>query len=65
MLQWKKDLKAVLDNPDYIEEKIEAIQKELTHENPNTNYLREKVASINKWLGEIDLARKRKLEGVM
>jgi hypothetical protein len=21
MLQWKKDLKAVLDNPDYIEEK--------------------------------------------
>jgi hypothetical protein len=55
----------MLDNPDYIEEKIEAIQKELTHENPNTNYLREKVTSINKWLGEIDLARKRKLEGVM
>jgi len=65
ILQWKKDLKAVMDNPDYIEEKIGAIQKELKKENPNTDYLREKVRSINHWLDEIDLAKKRSLDKVM
>jgi hypothetical protein len=58
-LQWKRNLKAVMDNPNYIEEKIGAIQKELQKNDPNTDYLREKVKLIEKWLDEIDLAKKR------
>lgn len=58
-LQWKKNLKRVGDNANYIELNIYAITKELKKNNPDTKYLRSKVNSINEWLGEIDLARER------
>lgn len=66
MLQWKKNLKAVGDNPNYIEDKIASIQKELKKDRPWTPYLREKAEKILEWIDEIELAEKRaKLKGVM
>lgn len=54
MLAWKKSLKAVADNPDYIEWNIEAIQKELELQNPDTAYLRQKAKNILLWIDEIN-----------
>ena len=59
LLAWKASLKAVGDNPDYIEEKISAIQKALNKNDPDTGYIREKVDSIRKWLYEIDQFHQR------
>lgn len=59
MLTWKAELKAVGDNPNYIEEQIKAIQLELKLNRPNTSYLASKVNNINVWLVEIDLAKDR------
>lgn len=59
MLEWKKQLSAIADNPDYIEQNIKAIQIELQHQHPDTKYLASKVRNIKTWLGEIDLARER------
>jgi len=54
MLYWKKKLKEVADNPNYIEQNIKAIQKELKKQHPDTAYMRQKVRNIELWLGEID-----------
>lgn len=62
MLQWKANLKAVGDNPDYIEDKIASIQKELKKDRPFTPYLREKAEKILEWVDEIDLAERRARE---
>jgi len=51
---WKKSLRKVHDNPDYIELQVKAIMKELRKNNPDTNYLREKTKHIDDWLDEID-----------
>ncbi|RLG27216.1 hypothetical protein DRN76_00005 [Methanosarcinales archaeon] len=56
MLEWKKNLIAVADNPDYIEEQWVAIKKELGRERPETSYLRQKMKLMLEWTDEIDLA---------
>lgn len=58
-LAWKRELSDVMDNPDYIEEKVKAMLSELKREHPNTAYLREKLMQMNEWTHEIDLAHKR------
>jgi len=62
MLTWKQELQAVMDNPDYIEENIKAVQEELKHERPNTEYLRSKIRNMELWTHEIDLAADRARE---
>lgn len=62
MLAWKQNLKAVADNPDYIELQISAIEEELKSNRPDTKYLRSRVRNIEEWLGEIDLAERRAIE---
>lgn len=62
MLAWKQNLQAIMDNPDYIELQISAIEQELESNRPDTKYLRSKVRNIEEWLGEIDLAEKRAIE---
>lgn len=59
MLAWKRELKDVMDNPDYIEEKMKAMKAMLKRQHPDTAYLREKIAQMNEWTHEIDLAHKR------
>ena len=56
---WKQNLIAVMDNPDYIEENIYAITKELKKDIVDTKYLHSKVKNIDDWLQEIDLANER------
>jgi hypothetical protein len=51
-----------MDNPNYIEEQMVAINKELKEENPDTSYLREKIEKMERWTHEIDLAEKRAKE---
>jgi hypothetical protein len=58
-LAWKRELSAVMDNPDWIEEKMDAIKMELKKEHPDTRYLREKIKSMETWTHEIDLAHER------
>lgn len=62
MLAWKQNLQAIMDNPDYIELQISAIEQELESNRPDTKYLRSKVRCIEEWLGEIDLAERRAIE---
>lgn len=62
MLAWKKELSNVMDNPNWIEEKMDAIKLELKKEHPDTRYLREKIKSIEQWTHEIDLAHHRARE---
>jgi len=61
-LAWKKNLTAIMDNPNFIELQIEAIETELKSNRPDTRYLRSKVRNIGEWLGEIDLAERRAIE---
>lgn len=66
MLAWKKELSDVMDNPDWIEEKMRDIKEILESEHPDTNRLREKIKSMEQWTHEIDLAHDRaKLGGVV
>jgi mRNA-degrading endonuclease YafQ of YafQ-DinJ toxin-antitoxin module len=65
MKKWKKDLKAVADNPNFIEENIKAIKKELKHNYPQPRYLREKVRNINTWIDEIEKFNTPKLAKVI
>jgi hypothetical protein len=58
-LKWKKNLKAVGDNANWIEQNMVAIAKELKKSQPDTGYLRSKVKNIGEWLDEIDLANRR------
>jgi len=55
LLAWKQSLKKVMDNPDYIEWNIVAINKELRKDDPDVGYLKSKVSNINKWLDEIEM----------
>ena len=57
--QWKKNLKAVGDNAQYIEQNMVAIANELKKNDPDTKYLHSKVRNIGDWLHEIDLAKER------
>jgi len=57
---WKKSLRAVADNPDWIFENMNAIEKELKYDNPNISYLREKHAHIGEWIDEIEKFHSRK-----
>lgn len=59
MRKWKRNLKVIGSNPDYIELNIKAIQKELKKEQPDTSYLSSKISNIKLWLSEIDLANQR------
>jgi hypothetical protein len=54
MLKWKMILKSKMDNPDFIEWNIEAIQKELKQNYPDPAYLRQKTRNINEWIDEIE-----------
>jgi hypothetical protein len=54
LLAWKASLKKVGDNPDYIEQNMSAIMKELHKNDPDTSYIKSKVGLISEWLGEID-----------
>jgi hypothetical protein len=58
-LIWKRQLKNIHDNPNYIEENIKAIQHELKNNQPSTAYLRQKVNNIELWISEIELAAQR------
>jgi len=50
---WKKSLKEVADNPDYIFEEMDALKKELKYDNPDPSYMKEKVRHIDQWVDEI------------
>jgi hypothetical protein len=65
MRKWKKDLRAVADNPNFIEENIKAIKKELKHNYPQPSYLREKTRNINTWIDEIEKFNTPKLAKVI
>jgi len=66
MLAWKKELKAVMDNPDYIEWQMRDIKENLKRQHPDTHLLRESIRHMNEWTHEIDLAHNRaKLQGVV
>ena len=51
---WKKSLREVADNPNWIFENLDAIKKELNYDNPNISYLREKHRHIGEWIDEIE-----------
>ena len=54
-LAWKKSLREVADNPDWIFTNLDAIEKELqTKNHPDLNYLRSKVSNVNDWFDEIE-----------
>jgi len=54
LVAWKQSLKAVHDNPHYIEWNINAMEKELQKDNPDVGYLRQKVQNISEWIDEIE-----------
>jgi hypothetical protein len=51
---WKTSLRDVADNPDWIFDNMDAMKKELNHDNPDMSYLREKYRHIGEWLDEIE-----------
>jgi hypothetical protein len=53
-LEWKRSLRSVADNPDYIFEEMKGMSKELHHNNPSIEYLREKHRHIGQWIDEIE-----------
>lgn len=59
LLIWKQNLKDVMDNPDYIEEQMGHINKELSRDSPDTISMRKSTRRMNEWFDEIDLANER------
>jgi len=54
-LAWKKSLREVADNPDWIFVNLSALRKELIeNDNPSIAYLREKHKLIGDWIDEIE-----------
>ena len=57
---WKKSLRDVADNPDWIFEQMDAIKKELEKDNPSIDYLKAKHKEVGVWIGEIEKFHKVK-----
>jgi hypothetical protein len=61
-LAWRKSLREVADNPDFIFIEMEGLKKELeTKDDPDISYLKEKHRHIGQWIDEIEKFHFKKL----